>query len=211
MAGDDPIRLGLAKSLSHPGGNATGISILTAGLNGKRFGLLRDLVPEATLIALLVNPNNPNIGTISGEVKEVVDGIGLRIQILQAGTESEIDAAFAALAESRAAGLIVGADPFYFSRRPQLTAAVARYGVPAIYEAREFVEGGGLASYGASLTEALRQVGLYTGRILRGEKPADLPVIQPTRFELVINLKTAKALGITVPPLLLATADEVIE
>ena len=211
MAGDDPIRLGRAKSLSHPGGNATGISILTAGLNGKRFGLLRDLVPEATLIALLVNPNNPNIGTISGEVKEAADGIGLRIQILQAGTESEIDAAFAALAESRAAGLIVGPDPFYFSRRSQLTAAAARYGVPAIYEAREFVEGGGLASYGASLTEALRQVGLYTGKILKGEKPADLPVVQPTKFELVINLRTAKALGLTIPPPILARADEVIE
>jgi len=211
VAGDDPIRLGLAKSLSHPEGNATGISILTAGLNGKRFGLLRDLVPEAALIALLVNPNNPNVGTISSEVTEAADSVGLRLQILRAGTESEIDAAFAALAESKARGLIVGGDPFFFNRRPRLAAAAARYGVPAIYEAREFVEDGGLASYGTSLTEALRHVGLYTGKILNGAKPADLPVVQPTRFELVINLKTAKALGLTVPPLLLATADEVIE
>ena len=211
MAGDDPVRLGLANSLNHPGGNATGISILTAGLNGKRFGLLRDLVPKAPLIALLVNPNNPNVGTISSEATEAADIVGLRLQILRAGTESEIDTAFAALAQSRADGLVVGGDPFFFNRRPRLIAAAARYAVPAIYEAREFVDDGGLASYGTSLTEALRQVGLYTGKILNGEKPADLPVIQPTRFELVINLKTANALGLTVPPPILARADEVIE
>ena len=211
MAGDDPVRLGLAKSLNHPGGNATGISILTAGLNGKRFGLLRDLVPKASLIALLVNPNNPNVGTISSEVTEAANIVGRQLQILRAGTESEIDTAFAALAQSRADGLVVGGDPFFFNRRPRLIAAAARYAVPAIYEAREFVDDGGLASYGTSLTEALRQVGLYTGKILNGEKPADLPVIQPTRFELVINLKTANALGLTVPPPILARADEVIE
>jgi putative ABC transport system substrate-binding protein len=211
MAGDDPVRLKLAKSLSHPGGNATGVSILTAGLNGKRFGLLRDLVPKATRIALLVNPNNPNVGTISGEVNEAADTVGLQTQILQAGTDGEIDAAFAALVEGRAGGLIVGGDPFFFNRRAQLIAAAARYALPAIYEAREFVEAGGLASYGASLTQALRLVGLYTGKILKGDKPADLPVVQPTGFELVINLKTAKALGLTVPPSILAQADDVIE
>jgi putative ABC transport system substrate-binding protein len=211
MAGDDPVRLKLAKSLSHPGGNATGISILTAGLNGKRFGLLRDLVPKATRIALLVNPNNPNFGTISGEVNEAADTVGLQTQILQAGTDGEIDTAFAALVEGRAGGLIVGGDPFFFDRRLQLIAAAAHCGLPAIYEAREFVEAGGLASYGASLTQALRLVGLYTGKILKGDKPADLPVVQPTGFELVINLETAKALGLTVPPSILGQADDVIE
>jgi len=211
MAGDDPIRLGLAKSLSHPGGNATGISILTAGLNGKRFGLLRDLVPEATLIALLVNPNNPNIGTISGEVKEVVDGIGLRIQILQAGTESEIDTAFAALAQSRADGLVVAGDQFFTQQREQVVALASRYSVPATYDLRGFTAAGGLINYGQDNRTVPRQAGVYAGRILKDEKPADLPVQQPTAFELVVNLKTAKALGLTVPPSILARATEVIE
>jgi putative ABC transport system substrate-binding protein len=211
MAGDDPIRHGLAASLSRPGGNATGVSLLTAGLDGKRLGILHELAPNASPIAFLVNPNNPNVETQSSELKEAAHSIGLRIEVLQAGSEPEIDAAFAALVERGAGAVIVGPDPFLFNRRQQVVALAARYAVPAIYEVREFVEIGGLANYGASLTEALRQVGSYTGKVLSGVKPADLPVVQPTRFELVINLNTAKALGVTVPPLLLAQADEIIE
>jgi putative tryptophan/tyrosine transport system substrate-binding protein len=211
MAGDDPIKHGLAASLSHPGGNATGVSLLTAGLNGKRLGILRDLAPNSSLVAFLVNPNNPNVETQSSEVKEAANTAGLRIEVLQAGTEHEIDLAFAALVERGAGAVIVGPDPLFFNRRQQVVALAARYAVPAIYEVREYVEAGGLANYGASLPEALRQVGSYTGKVLSGAKPADLPVVQPTRFELVINLNTAKALGLTVPPLLLAQADEVIE
>jgi putative ABC transport system substrate-binding protein len=211
MAGDDPIKHGLAASLSHPGGNATGVSLLTAGLNGKRLGILRDLVPNASLVAFIVNPNNPNVETQSSEVKEAANTVGLRIEVLQAGTEHEIDLAFAALVERGAGSVIVGPDPLFFNRRQQVVALAARYAVPAIYEVREYVEAGGLANYGASLPEALRQVGSYTGKVLNGAKPADLPVVQPTRFELVINLSTAKVLGLTVPPLLLAQADEEIE
>jgi putative tryptophan/tyrosine transport system substrate-binding protein len=211
MVGDDPIKHGLAASLNHPGGNATGVSLLTAGLNGKRLGMLHELAPKASLIAFLVNPNNPNIETQASEMKEAADTVGLRIEIQQARTEPEIDAAFTAFAERGAEAFVLGPDPFFFNRRQQLVALAARYAVPAIYEVREFVEAGGLANYGASLTEALRQVGSYTGKVLNGIKPADLPVVQPTRFELVINLKTAKTLGITVPPILLAQADAVIE
>jgi len=211
MAGDDPIKHGLAASLSHPGGNATGVSLLTAGLNGKRLGVLHELAPKASLIAFLVNPNNPNIATQSSEVQEAANTVGIRIEVLQASTETEIDAAFTALAGRGAGAFILGPDPFFFNRRQQLVALAARYAVPAIYEVREFVEAGGLVNYGANLTEALRQVGLYAGKVLNGVKPDDLPVVQPTRFELVINLKTAKALGLTVPPILLAQADEVIE
>jgi putative ABC transport system substrate-binding protein len=211
MAGDDPIKHGLAASLSHPGGNATGVSLLTAGLNGKRLGVLHELAPKASLIAFLVNPNNPNIATQSSEVQEAANTVGIRIEVLQAGSETEIDAAFTGLAGRGAGAFILGPDPFFFNRRQQLVALAARYAVPAIYEVREFVEAGGLVNYGANLTEALRQVGLYAGKVLNGVKPADLPVVQPTRFELVINLKTAKALGLAVPPILLAQADEVIE
>jgi putative ABC transport system substrate-binding protein len=211
MAGDDPIKHGLAASLNHPGGNATGVSLLTAGLNGKRLGILHELAPKASLIAFVVNPNNPNIGTQSSEVKEAANAVGLRIEVLQAGSGHEIDAAFVALVERGAAAVIVGPDPLFFNQRQQVVALAARYAVPAIYEVREFVEAGGLANYGASLTEALRQVGSYTGKVLKGVKPADLPVVQPTRFELIINLKTAKVLGLTVPLILLAQADEVIE
>jgi putative tryptophan/tyrosine transport system substrate-binding protein len=211
MVGDDPIKHGLAASLNHPGGNATGVSLLAAGLNGKRLGMLHELAPKASLIAFLVNPNNPNIETQASEMKEAADTVGLRIEIQQARTEPEIDAAFTAFAERGAEAFVLGPDPFFFNRRQQLVALAARYAVPAIYEVREFVEAGGLANYGASLTEALRQVASYTGKVLNGIKPADLPVVQPTRFELVINLKTAKTLGITVPPILLAHADAVIE
>ena len=205
------LSFGLAKSLNHPGGNATGISILTAGLNGKRFGLLRDLVPKASLIALLVNPNNPNVGTISSEVTEAADIVGLRLQILRAGTESEIDTAFAALAQSRADGLVVAGDQFFTQQREQVVALASRYSVPATYDLRGFTAAGGLINYGQDNRTVPRQAGVYAGRILKDEKPADLPVQQPTAFELVVNLKTAKALGLTVPPSILARADEVIE
>ena len=175
------------------------------------MGLLHELVPKAALIAFLVNPNNPNIETQSSEVRGAAQSIGLRVEVLQARTETEIVAAFAALAERGAGAFILGPDPFFFNQRQQLVTLAARYAVPAIYEVREFVEAGGLVNYGANLTEALRQVGSYAGKVLDGVKPADLPVVQPTRFELVINLKTAKALGLTVSPIVLAQADEVIE
>jgi putative ABC transport system substrate-binding protein len=209
--GDDPVKHGLAASLNRPGGNVTGVSMLAADLNEKRLGLLREIVPRAKLIALLVNPGNPNFETQSAEVAEAGRSVGQAIEVFRAGTEPEIEAAFAALAERRAGGLIVGADPYFNSRRAQLVALAAGHAIPAIYEWRQIAEQGGLMSYGTDQYQVMRQVGGYTGRILAGAKPADLPVMQPTKFEFVINLKTAKALGLTVPPILLAQADEVIE
>lgn len=209
--GDDPVKHRLAASFSRPGGNATGVSMLAADLNEKRLGFLRELVPKAPLIALLVNPGNPNVDTQLEEVTEAGRAVGQRIEVFRAGTEPEIDAAFASLAERGAGGLIVGADPYLNSRRAQLVKLAARYAIPAVYEWRQFVEMGGLLSYGTDLFQVTRQVGVYTGKILAGGKPADLPIQQPTKFDLVINLKTAKALGLTVPPILLVQADEVIE
>jgi putative ABC transport system substrate-binding protein len=209
--GDDPIKHGLAASLSHPGGNATGITMFSAGLIAKRLGLLRELVPKASQIAILVNPNNPNLSTQSGEVGEAARSLGEQFEILRAGTEREIDAAFASLADRGVGGLVVGADPVFVTQGARIVALAARYRVPAIYERREFVDAGGLVSYGTDQIGSFRQIGRYTGRILEGIKPADLPVMQPTTFELVINLKTANALGAIVPPILLAQADEVIE
>jgi putative ABC transport system substrate-binding protein len=211
LVGDDPVKHGLAASLHRPGGNATGVSMLAAGLTAKRLGLLREVVPKTSPIGLLVNPNNPNLGTQFKEVEEAFRLVGQRVEVFKAGTEHDLEAAFATLGERGFAGLVVGVDPFFTARRPQVVALAARYSVPVIYTWREFVEAGGLMSYGTSVTEAHRQVGIYTGRILAGAKPADLPVMQPTRFELVINLKTAKALGLTVPQILLVQADEVIE
>ena len=207
----DPVEQGLVASLARPGGNLTGFSIMNTELMPKRVELLSELVPQAKVIALLVNPNNPNTQGIVREVQEAARVKGLQLQILEAATESEIDTAFASLVQLHAGGLVVAADPVLFARREQLLALASRHAVPAIYDWREFVATGGLISYGSSLTAIWRQVGIYAGRILKGAKPADLPVQQPTTFELVVNLNTAKALGLTVPPSILARADEVIE
>jgi putative ABC transport system substrate-binding protein len=209
--GVDPVEIGLVASFARPGGNLTGVSMLVGELNPKRFELLSDLLPQAHVIALLVNPNSPNAERIMREVQEAARTKGVQLPILEAGTEGEIDAAFATLVQLQPGALIVGNDPFFNSRREQIVALALRHGVPAIYESREYVASGGLISYGPSLTSANRQVGIYVGKILKGTKPADLPVQQPTTFELVINLKTANALGLTVPHTLLARADEVIE
>jgi putative ABC transport system substrate-binding protein len=207
----DAVERGLVASLARPGGNLTGVSIFLVELVSKRLELLSELVPEARVIALLVNPSTSSAERQTRAVQEAARAKGVELQILNAATESEIDAAFATLVQLHAGALVVGADPFYNSRREQLVALAARHAVPAIYQWREFAEAGGLISYGSSLMAATRQLGVYTGKILKGAKPADLPVQQPTTFELVINLKTAKALGLTIPPSILARADEVIE
>jgi putative tryptophan/tyrosine transport system substrate-binding protein len=211
FSGGDPVASGLITSLARPGGNLTGFSNLTNDLNPKRLELLRDVVPEAKVIALLVNPNSPNAERIIRDTEEAARAKGVQLPILKAATESEIDAAFATLVELHAGALFVGGDPFFNSRREQFVALASHRAVPALYERREFVAAGGLISYGPSLTAAFRLIGTYAGKILKGAKPADLPVQQPTRFELVVNLKTAKVLGLTVPPSILARADEVIE
>jgi putative ABC transport system substrate-binding protein len=208
--GRDPVEFGLVDSLSHPGGNLTGFNDLLTELTPKRLELLSDLVPQASAIALLVNPTNSNAERIMTDIQEAARAKGLNLHILKAGTESEIDAAFATVAQLHGA-LLIGVDGFFSSRRDQIVALAARHAVPAIYERREFVEVGGLISYGTSGFGTWRLVGIYVGRILKGEKRPDLPVQQPTTFELVVNLNTAKALGLTVPPSILAHADEVIE
>jgi ABC-type uncharacterized transport system substrate-binding protein len=210
--GGDPVADGLVAGLSRPGGNLTGVSILVGELMPKRLEVLSELVPQASTIALLVNPNNAAAAEkMIRDAPAAARAKGVRLPILKAGTESEIEAALASLAALQAGALIVGADQFFDSRREQLVALALRYAVPAIYAFRDFAEAGGLISYGPSPTFVNRQVGIYAGRILKGEKPADLPVQQPTKFELVVNLKTAKALGLSVPQSLLARADEVIE
>jgi putative ABC transport system substrate-binding protein len=210
--GEDPVRLGLVASLARPGGNATGINFFAQEVVAKRLGLLHDLVPKAVRVALLVNPANAtNAETALRSAKEAAPTIGLQIQILNATTIGEIDAAFATLAHERPDALFVASNQFFFSRRVQLATLTARDKIPATYPNREYVAAGGLMSYGTDTVERYRQVGVYTGNILKGAKPADLPVMQSTKFEFVINLQTARALGIEVPPGLLATADEVIE
>ena len=210
-SGDDPVATGLVASLARPGGNLTGVSFLVADLNPKRLELLSELVPQAKVIALLVNPKFPETERVMREVQEAARAKRLQLPILKASNESEIDAAFASLIQRQAGALLIGSDAFFNSRREQLVALASRYAVPTSYELRQSVASGGLISYGVSFTSVFRQLGIYAGKILKGAKPADLPVEQPTRFELVINLKTAKTLGLTVPQALLARADEVIE
>jgi putative ABC transport system substrate-binding protein len=211
FGGGHPVAAGLVATLARPGGNLTGISVMASELMPKRLDLVSELVPQARLIALLVNPNNATAERIMRDVQEAARAKGVQLRILKATSESEIDAAFATLVRLHAGALVVGADSFFVSRLDQLVMLASRDAVPAIYFAREFAASGGLISYGTSPTGTWRQVGVYAGKILNGAKPADLPVMQPTTFELVINLKTAKALGLTVPQTLLARADEVIE
>ncbi|MEA3070262.1 MAG: hypothetical protein QOD29_1708 [Alphaproteobacteria bacterium] len=210
--GDDPVRLGLVATLARPGGNATGINFFLGELTAKRLELLRELVPAATRFAVLVNQANAKRAeaTIS-DAEEAAHAKGLKIKVFTASTSGEIHAAFESLTRERPDALFVGSDPFFTVRRVQLATLAARHGLPASFASRDNVEVGGLMSYGTNINDAFRQVGVYTGRILNGEKPAELPVAQSTRFELVINLPTAKALGLSVPPSLLAVADEVIE
>jgi ABC-type uncharacterized transport system substrate-binding protein len=211
LSGDDPVVRGLVASFARPGGNLTGVSFLTVELMPKRLELVSEFVPQAKVITLLVNPNSAGAERTTREVEEAARAKGLRLHILKASTESEIDAAFTSRAQMQAGALVVGADAFFNSRREQLVALASRHGVPAIYERREFTTAGGLISYGPSFTATFRQAGIYAGKILKGAKPADLPVQQPTTFELVVNLKTAHVLGLTVPPSILSRADEVIE
>jgi putative ABC transport system substrate-binding protein len=208
---DDPVKLGLIASLARPGGNATGVSILFGELEAKRLELMAELLPRAARIGLLVNPRNANAEDLTKDLPAAASPIGAEIVVVRAINSREIEDAFATLVRLRADALIVGTDSSFFRRRVQLSTLAARNALPAIYTAREFAEVGGLMSYGTSLADAFRQVGVYTGRILKGAKPADLPVVQSSKFELVINIPTARALGLEVPPTLLARADEVIE
>jgi putative ABC transport system substrate-binding protein len=208
--GVDPVDTGLVASLNRPGGNLTGVTLLTASLGAKRVGLLRELIPKADLMAVLVNTTSEGM-TQAKDVQDAAREAGLRAIVLNAATDADIDAAFATLSRQRIGGLMVGGDQFLDTRRDRIVALAARHSMPTIYHRRVFVAGGGLMSYGTSIADVYRHVGVYTGRILKGEKPADLPVLQPTKFELVINLKAANALGLTIPPGVLAIADEVIE
>jgi len=209
--GGDPVGDGLVASLARPGGNLTGVLVLAAEVTAKRLELLSELVPQAGVIALLVNPNSSSAERVIHYVQQAARAKGVQLSILKASTESEIDAAFASLIEGPAGALLVGADPFLSGRREQLVALASRHAVPSIYAWREFAASGGLISYGASLTSAFRLLGTYAGKVLKGAKPADLPVQQPTTFELVINLRTARALGLTVPQSMLMKADELID
>jgi putative ABC transport system substrate-binding protein len=211
LVGRDPVELGLVASFNRPGGNVTGVNMLNVALAEKRLELVRELVPKATVIAILFNPDNPNGQSYVSELEPIARAAGQRVLVLSANNEHDLHAAFATLVQNRADAVVVAPDPFLDSRPDRVIALAARHGIPAIYQWREFVVAGGLISYGTSLADAHRQQGVYVGSILKGTRPADLPVIQPTRFELVVNLKTAKALGLTVPLTLQARADEVIE
>jgi len=207
----DPVKLGLVASVNRPGGNVTGWWGYTSLLGTKRLELMQQLLPANTSITVLINPDNPNADIDTPELQGAARALGQSISFVKARSEAEIDAVFATLGERRAPALLVNTDPFFLARRAQFVALAARHGVPAVYAQREFVTAGGLISYGASLADGYRQVGIYAGRILKGERAADLPVVQPSKFEMAINLKTAKTLGLDVPDRLLALADEVIE
>jgi len=211
MTSADPVAAGLVASLSRPGGNLTGVTTLYVELAPKRLELLRELVPAASKIALLVNPTSSTAEAQLRNFRTASQTLGLQLYVQHSSNEHDIDSAFTAFAQYGADALVVANDPFFLSRRDLIVARARRHAIPAFYNSRDFVSAGGLMSYGSSFTDAARQLGIYTGRILKGEKPADLPVVQPTKFELVINLKTAKTLGLTVPPSLLTRADEVIE
>jgi putative tryptophan/tyrosine transport system substrate-binding protein len=209
--GADPVKLGLVASLNRPGGNATGVTFFATQMETKRLGLLHELVPGATVVAALINPSQPAALAQADEVTEAARVLGLKLHVVHAGSERDLETVFATCVQLGAGALLVAADPFFYSRREQIVALAARHMMPAIYEWRYFVVLGGLASYGTSLVDGFRQGGVYTGRVLKGAKTADLPAVQTTSFEFVINLKTAKALGIEIAPMLSARADEVIE
>jgi putative tryptophan/tyrosine transport system substrate-binding protein len=209
--GADPVALGLVASLNRPGGNATGISFQTPDLPSKALGILRELVPQAVRIVALVNPQSAFTEAVTKSLQDGAASLGLQVEIFHASTEGEIEAAFATISQLPGSALLVGPDVFFTFRRAQIIALAAHQALPTMYIVREFAEAGGLISYGPNLTDAYRESGIYTGRILKGEKPADMPVVRPTKFELVINLKTAKVLGLAIPDKLLALADEVIE
>jgi putative ABC transport system substrate-binding protein len=211
LSGADPVEIGLVQSFSRPSGNLTGIFNLIAGLGSKHLDLLHELVPTASMIVALLNPGNPNAHTYASQTQAAADALGLSLQVLTAHADADLEAAFAIMVQRRAHALLVIADPFFIARREQVVALAASHAMPAIYPIRWFPECGGLMSYGSALGSLYQQVGTYAGRILKGAKPIDLPIEQNTKYDLVINLKTAKALSLTVPPSLLARADEVIE
>ena len=211
LIGGDPVKFGLVAGLNRPGGNATGVNVIATELEAKRLGLLRDLMPTATTAAVMLNPQNPNADTQLKEVEQAGRAAGWQIQVLNASTEPELEPVFAALLQRRTDALVVTGDTFFATQRDRLVALAARHAIPTIYQRREYAEAGGLITYGTNFGDMFRQIGSYAGRILKGAKPGDLPIIQPIRFELVINRKTAKALGLQIPDRLLAVADEVIE
>jgi putative ABC transport system substrate-binding protein len=211
LSGSDPVKLGLVASLARPGGNATGVSLIATPLTEKRVGLLRELLPNAATLAMLVNPNFPNSEDQVRDAREATGRVGMKLIVVSAATEGAFEPAFASLVAQRGDALLVGADPFFSSQRDRIVALAAHHKVPVMYFWAEFAAAGGLMSYGTSLRDGFRLAGIYVARILKGAKPADLPVLQPTKFEFVINLKTAKTLGLEVPPGLSSMADEIIE
>jgi ABC-type uncharacterized transport system substrate-binding protein len=211
VSGDDPVKYGLVASLNRPGGNLTGAVFFIVALAAKRLELLRELMPAASTFAYVMDPNNVEVATEARDLEAAAQALGVRLNVVSAGSELDFDKAFASVVQQRAQGLLIAAGPSLFGRRNQLVALAARHSLPTVFPSREWVLGGGLASYGNSIPDAYRQIGAYAGRILKGERPADLPVVQSIKFELAINLKTAKALGIEVPPSIMLRADEVIE